>query len=295
MKTLILLFILLGTGYRLPLLAKNSIFEKADEMTDTAFLWDYGQKLQAHKKFHLAILEYNRLLYECPQYSSKNLVCLRIGQCYDSIAQPNQALRFYEEAIQATPVGDPLAQWLLLLSARNRIAQGKFAPALAELYSLDTLNSGKDQADIYHLLAAVALHHLGSTDQCKNHLFQLDVEAEHLLKYEHAISASKRPNPNAAMVMSAVLPGAGQWYSGSKREAMNSLLINTLFLTLTIRTTRLVSTLDVMIAILPWFQRYYVGGYNRASLLAYQKQRIKQRNALEIVLQQIPRNRIHEF
>jgi len=97
------------------------------------------------------------------------------------------------------------------------------------------------------------------------------------------------------MVMSAVLPGAGQWYSGSKREAMNSLLINALFLTLTIRTTRLVSTLDVMIAILPWFQRYYVGGYNRASLLAYQKQRIKQRKALEIVLQQIPNHRIHEF
>ncbi|MFM8493897.1 MAG: hypothetical protein ACKOA7_09205, partial [Bacteroidota bacterium] len=180
-------------------------------------------------------------------------------------------------------------------SARNRIAQGKFAPALAELYSLDTLNLRNDQADIYHLLAAVALHHLGSTDQCKNHLIQLNVEAEHLLKYEHAISASKRPNPNAAMVMSAVLPGAGQWYSGSKREAMNTLLINALFLTLTIRTARLVSPLDVMIAILPWFQRYYVGGYNRASLLAYQKQRTKQRDALEIVLQQIPSNRIHGF
>lgn len=289
MKALILLIIVTVTSGGLPLRANNPRVEA----TDTSILWGYGRKLQAEKKFQAAILEYNRLLYQFPGFTSKNMVYLRIGQCYDSIAQPGQAHRFYEEALQATLRGDPLTQWLLILNARNQIAAGKFAPALAELYALDTQNLSSEQADIYHLLSFVALHELGSTDQGKPHLFRLGVDQERIVEYERALSAAQHPNPNAAMIMSAVLPGLGQMYSGSKQEAVNSLSINAFFLALTLRTAQFLRPFDLIVAVLPWFQRYYVGGYNRASILAHQKQIKKRTIALELMIQGIPRERFH--
>lgn len=288
MKILLMIILLVGTSGQLPLLANNAI----GGSTDTTKQWISGHQLQEQKKFLLAILEYNRLLHQFPTYSSKNLVYLRIGQCYDSIGQPAQAQRYYEEALHATPQADPLVQWLMLLNAKNRILQGKFAPALTELYSLDTLNLGEEMVDLYHLLAAVALHHLGSSDQCKHHLSQLDVDQEQLKKYDRAISASQRPNPNAAMIMSAILPGAGQLYAGSKQEALNSFAINAFFLAVTLRTAQFVRVFDVVVAVLPWFQRYYVGGYNRASVLAFQKQMKKRDASLNNVLKEIPKNRM---
>jgi tetratricopeptide (TPR) repeat protein len=279
MKHRLILFLLIATACRMPVQAINPPIEP----TDTSLLWVTGQKLQAQKQFLLAILEYNRLLYEFPEYPSKNRVYLRLAQCYDSIKQPEQAHRFYEEALQSTPKGEPIAQWLLLFNARNHIAKGKFAPALAELYSLDTPKLNNEQADIYHLLAAVAHHHLGSTHSCKQHLLQLDVDGERIAEYERSVSASERPNPNAALIMSAILPGAGQLYSGFKREALNSFTINAIFLTLTAQSIRYAGTLDLIVAVLPWFQRYYVGGFNRASILARQKQMKKKLDCIEQV------------
>jgi len=291
MKFLLLFSLWLGTSFSLYVSASNP----TPESTEANRLWTSGIGLQAQKKYLPAILEYNRLLYHFPEFTSKNLVYLRIGQCYDSIQQTGQAHRFYEEALQATPKGEALVQWLLLLNARILIAQGKFAMAMAELYSLDTLNLSRDQHDIYHLFAAVALHQLGSTSQCARHLAILDVEPGQIVNYERSVSAARRPNSNVAMILSAILPGAGQLYSGAGQEALNSILINALFLTATLRTAQFAQTIDVVIALLPWFQRYYVGGYNRASVLAHQKQLKKKTQALGLVIKYIPDSRIHAF
>ncbi|MEZ5173865.1 MAG: hypothetical protein R2850_10260 [Bacteroidia bacterium] len=82
------------------------------------------------------------------------------------------------------------------------------------------------------------------------------------------LSKIKHPNPKTARIMSVFLPGLGQFYSGDIKNGINSLLLTGAFLTLGIHTAIKYTLLDAFGSVLPWFQRYYMGGYNRAEKIA---------------------------
>ncbi len=96
-----------------------------------------------------------------------------------------------------------------------------------------------------------------------------------------------RPNSTVALILSAVLPGSGQLYAKEYREAGNSFLINSVFIFYYIRIFNLYGPLDAFIAVLPWFQRYYVGGYGKASLLGYEKMLANRKLILSGILSEI--------
>lgn len=76
-----------------------------------------------------------------------------------------------------------------------------------------------------------------------------------------------RKNNYVAIALSAVLPGTGQAYTGHFRQGINSLIVNSVFLSIYLYSLSNIGFIDAVITFSPWFHRYYVGGMNSASEL----------------------------
>jgi TM2 domain-containing membrane protein YozV len=83
--------------------------------------------------------------------------------------------------------------------------------------------------------------------------------------------AFQRPNPRLASWLSIILPGAGQIYSGEVWSGVNSLLLTGFFVGLGFYIISVSSPIDALFTALPWFQRYYQGGFQRAADFARNK------------------------
>lgn len=75
-------------------------------------------------------------------------------------------------------------------------------------------------------------------------------------------------NPDKAKRMSQFLPGLGQFYAGDIKNGLNSLLLTGGLLTWGINIGLNSTFLDAAFTIVPWFQRYYLGGADRAKVIA---------------------------
>lgn len=98
------------------------------------------------------------------------------------------------------------------------------------------------------------------------------------------LSKIKHPNPKTAKTLSIIFPGAGQFYAGDIKNGINSLLLAGSFLALGINTAIQYSFLDALTSVMPWFQRYYMGGYHRAERIAAERLHEKQDAVFQEVL-----------
>jgi len=98
--------------------------------------------------------------------------------------------------------------------------------------------------------------------------------------FERFRKLERRYNPRMANLLSIILPGAGQMYSGDFRNGINSMALVAGLIFATVGLASSISFIDSAIIIFPWFQRYYTGGYQRASATAQEKQRAGKNEAL---------------
>jgi TM2 domain-containing membrane protein YozV len=86
----------------------------------------------------------------------------------------------------------------------------------------------------------------------------------------------KHPKPGLAKLFSIFIPGAGQFYAGDIKNGFNSLLLTGGFLALGIYSLLFFTPFDAIVTVAPWFQRYFMGGYKRAALIAADRLNEKQ-------------------
>lgn len=82
----------------------------------------------------------------------------------------------------------------------------------------------------------------------------------------------KRYKKSKVKAMSLIIPGAGQMYCGDFKEGFNSLGITVLFGGIYFRVVSSLGLLDAFLSVLPWYQKYYLGGYMKAGVIAVNKQ-----------------------
>jgi tetratricopeptide (TPR) repeat protein len=110
-------------------------------------------------------------------------------------------------------------------------------------------------------------------------------------KYEKELSDlfSKKkllsPSPKKARIMSMILPGLGQTYSGDIKSGLNSLILTSGLIALAINISIRYQPIDAIISILPWYQRYYTGGYGKAEEIASRKRQLKRNEVYTTILQ----------
>lgn len=166
------------------------------------------------------------------------------------------------------------------------IRKADYTEAIGDLYS-NTIEADSNQQWNIDLMTGLVLFHLEKYDESKNHFLKcadssqkqnIDEEFARIRKIE------KRYRPGLAGIMSIVLPGSGQIYCGDYKNGLNSLFLLGGLLGSAVLLSVPYTFIDASIIVLPWFQRYYIGGYKKASVIALNRQNEKKGQVLLDIL-----------
>lgn len=235
---------------------------------------DFADRQFEVGNYTIASKEYNRAFFF--GYEKKDELSMKIAQCYTYMNEYTLAADFYDKAYRFASC-DSIRNEAVLNKAFNYIIDKQFMIALAELFNISDSTTYNQQIE-YHFLKAIA--HYGSFNdslaqfEFTNSAVAAKLDSTTLLKIKHEFAEienyTRRYKPGKVYLMS-VIPGLGQTWVGSAHEGINSaLLLGGLFV-LTIRTMVLYSFWDGAIMFMPWLQRYYMGGMDRAKQLATQR------------------------
>lgn len=229
--------------------------------------------------YKLAIKEYQRALF----FSNGD----KIEYLYKQIANSNFNIHNYDKAAYyyelsyKTSYNDSLKNELLLKKASCYILNENYDLALLELINFS------DSLDIYfenrkNFYYAVIYFGLEDFEVSKSYFLKIFNDKQLLEKQQIELIFDKKknfnnPNPKFAKLISFIVPGSGQLYSGNFKNGLNSLILTSGIAVLGIYIAQYYSVFDAILSTAPWFFRYYVGGAQNSKKIALNK-RAKRRD-----------------
>ncbi len=196
-------------------------------------------------------------------------VLSRIADCFIAGGDLEKALEFYDHSYFAQP-NDSIRKEVLFRKSACYLKSRNYNFALMELLSLDdSLSQGFEKKRNFYL----GMTWFGLEDFPKaGSYFEKAVDDSLSRQKIHEIFANNRqfyrPHPKLASWLSIFLPGSGQFYSGEVLSGVNSLLLTGFFVGLGLYIVSVTSPVDALFTALPWFQRYYQGGFQAAAEFA---------------------------
>lgn len=197
----------------------------------------------------------------------------------------NTAREYFGLAINQAG-NDSLKTALLFEKATCYILGRDYQFALIDLLSVnpEDEHTGK-RLDFYMGLCYFGMEDF---DNAKSH-FRLCTDSADSVKFE-ALFSHKRlwsPSPKKARIFSTIIPGSGQVYAGDIKAGMNSLLLTAGLVALGINISVKYKLIDAIATVLPWYQRYYMGGVGKAEEIAINKRRSKRNDSYVAVIKLI--------
>lgn len=235
-----------------------------------------------------ALLEYQRAIFFGENTSGK--LFHQMGQCSYQLKKYDQALEYFDRAYFAYDA-DSLKVNSLLDKAKCSIVTKNYNIALIDLFGLsDTLPEKSYRLRQFY----IGLCYFGTEQFDEARKYLTDAVHPDYVDQRKAIDLYmsdkkklNRPNPGTASTLSMFFPGLGQFYAGDYKNGLNSLLLTSALITLGVKISVEQTLADGIFTILPWFQRYYQGGYMRAEKIAMEKRAENRNEVYEKVLQEI--------
>jgi tetratricopeptide (TPR) repeat protein len=219
-------------------------------------------------------------------------VLSRIADCFISGGDLEKALEFYDHSYFAQ-TNDSIKKEVLFRKAACYLRSHNYNFALMELLSLDdSLSPGFERKRNFYL----GMVWFGLEDFTKAGGYFEKSTADPLGRQKIRVMFADtrpfyRPHPKLASWLSIFIPGAGQIYSGEIWSGVNSLFLTGFFVGLGFYVVTVSSPIDALFTALPWFQRYYQGGFQRASDFAKNKRAENRSRIFDQVLTVIANNK----
>ena len=233
-------------------------------------------------EYKTAVCMYRRVLF-FDESLAQTSYC-QMGECYMAMKQYDEARYYFQLAAQRT-TNDSVKSEVFFRKITSYILEGKYLFAKTELLSFCSSDSVfKTKAHFYNGIVA---YHLEDIDEAEQHFLAIFPVEQHKLLLKYMREGEKIANKKAyvALGMSAVLPGLGQAYAGEWEDAANSFFINALTTTLYLYVIASYSYLDAVLAVLPWWHRYYVGGFTNARDMVRDQRKNKMNKVLNEMLE----------
>ncbi len=225
------------------------------------------------KNYRLALKEYQRVLFF---NTGENLdyIYNRIASIYFINGYYPEAAYNFERAYKTTG-NNRLKTEYIFKKASCYMLDKKFRMALFELMNLpDSTDTQYNNRKNFYF----AVCHWGLEEFEKSEKYFLNIIPDNRPKDKEKIIllfAKKknlyRPNPKTAKIMSMILPGSGQIYSGDLKNGLNSMILTGGFVILAVYMTEYYTFFDAFLTAAPWFMRYYQGGFQKAKQIATHK------------------------
>lgn len=232
-----------------------------------------AQSFQAQEQYEAAIAAYERVIFFDKRQEFQAESYRQLGNCAEAIGQYKKADRYLNFAyyLSAKPL---IQREIQFQQIRIRLLQQNFVGAQEELWVLGRL--AQSELGTYHLYGFVAAFGQGIYDSAEVHIDffvgdndSLALVVDELFEQNAKVS---RISARKAKILSIILPGLGQFYAGEIKAGINSLGLTAGILVLAVQVAMRSSALDAIFSIVPWFTRYYQGGYQRAADMAILKQ-----------------------
>ena len=225
----------------------------------------FADALYEEGKLDQALAVYQRIAFFSRPATDPGIL-LRIADCFYARGELDQALEFYDHSYFSLDT-DSLKTEALFKKAACYLRSRNYDFALIELLSLDEQTDPvmEDKRNFY---LGMAWFGLEDFEQSASHFMLMpdnQEDQEQIRKLFNNRKLFNRPDPKLASWLSVFVPGAGQFYTGQPLAGINSLLLTGSLITLGFLLASVTSPIDALVTALPWFQRYYQGGFQRAA------------------------------
>jgi tetratricopeptide (TPR) repeat protein len=230
--------------------------------------------------YELSIPYFKRIAF----FESNNILNLKyLADSYQNTKSYDKALVHYS-LIYNISENDSIKNEVIIEMAKTYILQEKYDFAKIEVLNLKEINQSFIDRKNYYL--SIISFYLNEFEDSKKHLLVISSLSDSSKKFinelfKNVAKTQLIPNPKVASILSMIIPGTGQLYSGEFKSGINSFLLTgtaiTVFTLINIRY----SFLDAILGVFPYYQRYYTGGVINAQNIAENKIKMKKVETLK--------------
>jgi len=235
-------------------------------------LFEYSNNCYENGNYIEAIKSYKRLIFfDKVIYGPKSYQ--KIAHSYYKISDYNEAINYFDLAYNAGE-NDSLKLESIFGKLLCYMQLKNYDYALLEVYNIGDSLTKKNiarkkffEGSIFFMKEEYAkakeiFENICIDDTDYKNKFN-SLYSEFLIENRFSIKRAK--------LLSYILPGLGQAYSGDYKNSINSFLLTVGFVTLYLTVASTISPIEAIVGIGPWFQRYYQGGIKHAGLIAQKK------------------------
>lgn len=234
----------------------QSSFQLANQLYENA---EYANAIEVYKRvlFFDNTGEYGPQIYR------------NIANCLYLTANYTEAASYYELAYFVEPQ-DSTKTDIILQKVSCYLLNKDYLGAQEELFILDDNLSPAQQytRQFYEAMLTFALEDFEESERLFKIIVTDTLQVHELFKTNAKVS---KLNPKTAKTLSIIFPGLGQFYAGDIKNGINSMLLTSGLFYLGVRSAINTSFIDAAVSVIPWFQRYYTGGFNKAEAIAIAK------------------------
>jgi tetratricopeptide (TPR) repeat protein len=241
--------------------------------------------------YESAVKEYLRIAY-FRDFSNPSIQ-LRLANSYYRTGDWETARLYYDQVFRLTESDSILIQ-SKLSKISSLVSETKYKQALVDLFNI---NDSIYQKHHYEIDILCAICYFGLEDFDKSNLYFKHAVGNNLqaqAKIDSIFSSKQalyRPNPKTAYILSIIVPGLGQIWSGEWSDGLNSFFLAESLLLLGVIVAFNYSVIDAIISVTPWYQRYYMGGLNNTWELATMKRQKNRSDSYRTILSIVDKSR----
>jgi tetratricopeptide (TPR) repeat protein len=216
-------------------------------------------------QYSAALSKYERIRYFNPDTLHVQLY-LHIGNCLVNAGEYYKAINSYDNALLADLHREHQNE-IKMQKVKAFILARNMRLANVALKEVDTVKDAAARKEVlfYQGVAMFYMERYKDAETAWLKLTKNDPsKQEQIINLFKKNQRINRLKPGIAIALSIVLPGAGQIYAGVVKEGVNSLLLTGALFFLGYNTAVVYNVLNAVIAVGPWFIRYYQGGFLRA-------------------------------
>lgn len=253
--------------------------------------FDFANELYEKKDYAGAANTYRRVIFFDKQEEYRKRCYKNIADCLYATQSYEEAADYYELAFYQQKTDSTKAE-VLFRKLSCFLILGNFEYGEIELVNIpDKLTNEQQRRKTFY--SAILHFSTEKYDESKKEFLALvdtnNIEArqkiEQLFVKNDKIS---RLSPKKAKVLSIILPGLGQFYAGDVKNGLNSLLLTGGVVTWGILAAiGSPAPLDIFITMVPWFQRYYMGGYKKAEVIAENQKKKRRSKVYNQILDEV--------
>jgi tetratricopeptide (TPR) repeat protein len=229
----------------------------------------FANELYDQKSYQNAVEAYKRVLFFDSSSVYSKQIFPKIADSFFNLARYQESAEYYDLAYFSTEDSTLKDRYILKKIACFLILK-QYDYAEVELLNLEQKIDPviQKERDFAEAVLRFAKEEYATSEVLFKSLVNDSTEVDVLFEKNRKVD---KISPKRAKIMSMIIPGLGQLYVGDIKNGLNSFILSVGLFSLGVRSAIINNPLDAAISTLPWFQRYYQGGFKKAELIAMAK------------------------